>query len=328
MRYMASYQLVIDEKRPKTGSKWMLQDDMSINTAGEHGRLANLSRIAQPSVGAEWGTGYYFKDNMKSPRGLGPPGMLFVLSVDSLWNAAWFLVNQRTLDLGPEVALPNCRLGGDPSHPIRPTNCWGDAPGAEAGELDLLETPFWDSNLRSDEGYRRMYLTTTGSTGFCNPQRNSAYKQYNNGAGGHGTTSYFEDDAVPGPHVYAAVVDAAGVTVYRDPDWPGLTASRAEPTLPLRPKTQPASNGAPCPASASSCVRFNPLCVTVPSNETTYKIVGGPGNSKVVRCPGVASFGMTPQCIASSWWNLFADTGQWEADISGKEGTGREHIDG
>jgi len=249
---------------------------MSINTAGEHGRLANLSSVLQPSFGAQWGTGYYFTGNSpegSAVTGLGPPGMLFVLSADSLWNAAWFLVNQRTLDLGPDVSVPNCRLGADPAKPIRPTNCWGDAPGAEAGELDLLETPFWDPTMRNSAGYRRMYMTTYQSTGFCNPQRNSAYPQYNNGAGGHGTTNFMEDALPPRSHVYAAVVDAAGVTLYRDPDWEGLSAGTAAPSLPLRPKRSPSSVAAPCSADAASCARFSPLCVTRPSNATTYAIV-------------------------------------------------------
>jgi len=320
LHYVATYQLRM--AAGGSGASWVLDRPSSLNTDGA-APLVNLTELQQPSVGAGWGVGYYPRETL----GVGPPGMLFVLSSRSAYNYAWYLLNQATLDRCPSCGSPNCRLPG--SKAFGPSNCWGNPPsGSEAGEIDLLETPFWSCNgfpeLCDRRGYGRSYLTSGNSKGFCNPKLNSKYSQYYQfGMGGHGSTNYFDDGgsgaSAPGPMLYAAVVDAAGVTIYRQPDWPGLTATTASPVLTaLRPRTAPERTAAPCPPSPASCARYSPVCVTVPSNATTYALV--PRNSSRVEvCPGNGSFGMSPSCVASSWWNAFADTGQWAVDPSDKE---------
>ena len=63
---------------------------------------------------AWWSWGYY----PSGVEGVGPPGMLFVLSVERIWNMAWYMLNQVTLDRGPDIWYPldNCSQSND--------NCW------------------------------------------------------------------------------------------------------------------------------------------------------------------------------------------------------------
>lgn len=413
VRYAAAYQLSL-KGGPGGKPAWLLQSGSSINTDGSQGHLANLTTIQNPSMGAQWGVGYYNRDTMA----VGPPGMLFVLSVDKAYNFAWYLVNQvstivvigisagnegnkgwgrgviarharttccsgrrafglfslllqlgawtllpvgklrsmqmnmkrlsplsvpmnsrrrfalccaasssqLTLDRCPDCSKPNCKIPATNGLPA--FNCWGDAPGAEAGEIDLLETPFWSCSgfpeLCNSRGYGRMYMTSGNSKGFCNPKLHSAYCNYTAcGMGGHGTTNFFDvgDTATNngGPYLYAAVVDAVGVTLYRDPNWAGLDPGSAAAMLTsLRPDVAPESVSPPCSPSPSSCARFSPLCVTRPNNATTYAIVPRE-QSRLVPCPGQGSFGMSSACVAASWWNAFADTGQWPVEPSSAE---------
>jgi len=52
--------------------------------------------------------------------------MLLTISFDKFYNSALFLMNQTTLNRGPD-------------NPKKCTNnCWG-----YPGEIDILETPFW-----------------------------------------------------------------------------------------------------------------------------------------------------------------------------------------
>lgn len=309
---------------PSSAFAWVRQNSSSINTDASS-RLANMTSWAQPSMGADWGTGYYPRNVL----GAGPPAFMAVLSLDRAYNFAWYLLNQVALDRCPDCSKPNCRLqGGSEQGGI--ANCWGDPPGAESGELDLLETPFWSCKgfpeLCDDRGYGRMYVTVSNSKGFCNPMLNGNYSEYGPafGMGGHGTTNFFDaGDTASAPaaqgHLYAAVVDAAGVTIYRDPDWPGLTPDKAAPILShLRPASAPESASAPCAPSPSSCARYSPVCVTNPTQDVTYRIVPESA-SRVKRCPGQGSYGMSHACVQNSWWNQFVDTGQYAADISVQE---------
>ena len=79
-------------------------------------------------------------------------------------------------------------------------------------------------------------------------------------AGGMCSNNFFVDDGLP--HLFAAVVDRRGVTVYRDPDWPGLSATAAPPaTLSAVAPGRPASLAAPCLAGSGSCVLNSPACL-------------------------------------------------------------------
>ena len=66
-------------------------------------------------TGAAWWSWGYYPSGIE---GVGPPGMLFVLSVERIWNMAWYMLNQVTLDHGPDEWYPldNCSQSND--------NCW------------------------------------------------------------------------------------------------------------------------------------------------------------------------------------------------------------
>ena len=64
------------------------------------------------------------------------------------------------------------------------------------------------------------------------------------------------------PHVYAAVIDRRGVTVYRDPVWPGLQANSAALILEDAFPETPDHLGAPCHAGTGSCAANTPACLT------------------------------------------------------------------
>ena len=131
-------------------------------------------------------------------------------------------------------------------------NCWGSG---SAGELDFLETSFWDPALYNvttpagrpnpNQNNSRHYVTTYNGAGHCFPVNKGvqveASLQPPFAAGGMCSNNYFVDDGEP--HLWAAVVDRRGVTVYRDPDWPGLTAtsppaSKLTDAAPAKPERQ------------------------------------------------------------------------------------------
>ena len=95
VNYVAAYQWNTSSK------KWTLVTDSSFNTDGSrpafdcakpNGGLSQSQAWMQPQPGgsAAWTWGYY----PAGVRGVGPPGMLFVLSVEKVWNIAWYMLNQ------------------------------------------------------------------------------------------------------------------------------------------------------------------------------------------------------------------------------------------
>ncbi len=75
--------------------------------------------------------------------------MLFVLSVNRIWNMAWYMLNQLTLDRGPDDFL------WYPSEFCSQTNqnCWA---AGNAGEIDFLESA-WTVNSSAADEYRRLF---------------------------------------------------------------------------------------------------------------------------------------------------------------------------
>jgi len=105
----------------------------------------------QPGGAAAWSWGYY----PAGVKGVGPPGMLFVMSVERVWNMAWYMLNQVTLDRGPTIGYPNdkCAYGNN--------NCWA---AGNAGEIDFLES-VWTVNAGTVDNYRRLYATQWNQIG-------------------------------------------------------------------------------------------------------------------------------------------------------------------
>jgi len=262
LNYIAAYQF------NNQTNMWVLDQDSSQNTQGECGSVDLVQNHtswiqAQAGGAAGWEFGYYYPQ----VTGVGPPGMLFVISVQKFKYAAWYILNQATLDRGPANSNPNCN--GD--------NCWADG---SAGEIDFLESPFWDSYIQTHPDlYNRLYATAFNGAGRCFPNQGVPAGC----SGGEQTTSYFWGD--DNPHIYAAVVDSVGVTIYRDVEWEGLTQFTASSQLQTRPSSPPVCNQPPCDtcAEATSCALFMPSCAGCNSGQG---------------CP-------------FNWWNYFENTNQW-----------------
>ena len=219
-----------------------------------------LGKLGQAGGADMWSRGAY----TPGVPGLGPPGMLFVISCQVCSQFAWFMLNQATLDRGPDHNKPQCTMHD---------NCWG---AASAGEIDFLETSFWDPNSYNTSGpdgapnpnlnNSRHYVTSYNGAGRCMPVNNGirgtqpGLNDPPKISGGVCSTSYFVDDGLP--HIYAAVVDRRGATVYRDPEWPGLEATTAAPVLQSAQPKRPRVLTPPCNAGTGSCAINTPACLT------------------------------------------------------------------
>jgi len=262
VNYVAAYQF------NTTSSTWRILPEMSFNVEGECGPtdLVNDQTSwlqTQPGGSAGWEAGVY----VPNVPGVGPPAMLFVLSVEKFLYAAWYILNQSILNRGPASANPAC--GGD--------NCWADG---SAGEIDFLESPFWDTYYQENPSlYSRLFATSFNGAGRCFPNQNKPAGC----SGGDQTTSYFMGDDAP--HIFAAVVDGKGVTIYRDTPWTGLTNSTAASSLPSRPSSPPSCNTPPCDSCSigESCALFMPGCANC---------------TQATGCP-------------MNWWSYFVDTQQY-----------------
>ena len=144
VNYVASYQW------DKANRKWMIVKDSSFNMDGSqsafdctkpNGGLDKSQAWMQPQPGgaAAWTWGYY----PAGVKGIGPPGVMFVLSVERVWNIAWYMLNQGTLDRGPTITYPasGCCHGNN--------NCWA---AGNAGEIDFLEAA-WTVNAGATDNY-------------------------------------------------------------------------------------------------------------------------------------------------------------------------------
>ena len=260
VNYAASYQW--------TGSSWQLMSNSSFNTNGSkpafdtmkpNGGLSPEDAWMQPQPGgsAAWTYGYY----PAGVKGVGPPGMMFVLSVESVWNVAWYMLNQVTLDKGPTIPYPSdlCKEGND--------NCWASG---NAGEIDFLEA-VWTVNAGATDDYRRLYATQWNQVGrsfigdggsTCNADGGWFSDQ-------ECTNNYFlgTKQNEPEPFVFVAVVDKVGTFIYRIPSsqvdqlWPGLSRKTAACTLSNnRPTQMPENKGPPCRDDAPYCALFIPNC--------------------------------------------------------------------
>ncbi len=165
--------------------------------------------------------------NNASTQGLGPPAMMFVLSVvGPASRFAFYAMNQVILNRGAdgEGQCDPATTGG---------NCWQNG----AGEYDFLEAPFWglgqtflstafaacnnpsyyiyDNGLSMD----RLYTTSFNSSGKCNPMGTGGLS-----TGGAGSSAFFQtsgmavDKSKPiaqSTWIYVFVVDASGIQGFR-----------------------------------------------------------------------------------------------------------------
>ncbi len=296
--YIAAYQLDKDAQ----GYLWRRVDESCINPDGET-LYANWQALpSEPHSGVVnscsgaggWNTGY-FPSNV---AGLAPPGFMFVMSYEKFYSAAWFVLNQSILNRGPQLPLCN----GE--------NCWLDS----AGELDLLESPnlFPPEYRETPADYLTQWTTQYNAQGKCFPCNRNPSGSYDEDTGGCGgvqggaTTARFINDGQP--HVFVGVVDARGTTIYRDPEWTGISPHSAAPELrQLAPNIPPLDvSGGPC-EPGKSCMIATPSCVHNITDEMTDITCGD-----TCRIPVCYKGGYVDgNSCTGTWWDLFMDTGQW-----------------
>ena len=193
-----------------------------------------------------------------------------------------------------------------------------------SGEIDFIETAFWDPALYNNSlpdgspnpnrNNSRFFVTSYNGAGRCFPcfsgvTRNGSLQPPRD-SGGMCSNNYFVDDGLP--HMYAAVVDRRGATVYRDPVWSGLAAQTAAAVLSASAPERPDRLRPPCNVGGS-CAINTPSCLT--------PLQSGPGGSRplpkgIPDClAGIAppewNSSIAGHCGAhDNWWELFDDTGQ------------------
>ncbi len=99
------------------------------------------------------------------------------MSVQRFQYATLYLLNQATINRGPASINPLCYVQNHNTddhdagtEDTRRSNCWADG---SAGEIDILEPPFWDEVAKNDSNiYDRLYATGFNSAGRCFPSQN------------------------------------------------------------------------------------------------------------------------------------------------------------
>ena len=141
-------------------SQWVLDQESSVSGNGSiinwketnlfvGGGIMNGSR-------QDWDEKYAPTTNNSGTNGLGPPGMMIVMSAKQFTWSSLYLLNQVTLNRGPGST----------------DNCWGSS----AGELDFLEPPFW-AGIELPADY--LFLTVTANAGRCFPVEKAIPKRFN-----------------------------------------------------------------------------------------------------------------------------------------------------
>lgn len=311
VNYVASYQW------NSTSKTWSMVRDSSFNTDGSRPSIdctrgdGGLKPGAapwmhpQPGGAAAWTWGYY----PAGVKGVGPPGAMFVLSVERVWNVAWYMLNQATLDRGPAVGYPNnqCPYGNN--------NCWA---AGNSGEIDFLESA-WTVNAGSADEYRRLYSTQWNQIGrsFVGDMGSTSHADGGWFSDHQTTNNYFlgTKPNVTDPYIFVAVVDQVGTFIYRIPAsrsdeiWPGLSRKTAACSLGARPTERPPNNGPPCDDGNPFCALFLPNC-------QADKWGGQSAGHQGAANQGCKVNGQQGWC--QNWWRLFDNTGQWLWPENGK----------
>lgn len=279
INYVGSYQYDPSRRR------FVCQQESSFNMDGRHrpydtsqvygglGRAGAWLPGPLPGGAANWKQGYY----PAGRKGVGAPAMLFILSVNKVSNACWYVLNQSDLDRGPGPAMP-----AGPTCKGRTGNTWGCN---NSGEFDFLEPPCAGAKLPA-AAYLKGYSTgmspyNLGQYGRCLFWSQGLYGGHWGGGGWGGSTKYFAMDAEadPGtPRIFVGVVDQMGMRTYQIPGdgktyWPGIGLKSAAMELPVGPTAKVSPS--PCDSKTQLCATFNPFCPVE---------AGGPENYDKFKC--------------------------------------------
>jgi hypothetical protein len=250
-------------------NKWIKQPYSSFNTNGKYPPY-DLSKSQdngwmpgpQPGGAAFWKYGWY-PAGVGDEGSVGPPAMMFILSTQKCWNMAWFIMNQATMDRGPDIGYPNCPGG----------NTWACA---NSGEWDLLESSWSQTGLDEDGSYSNLFATMTNG-GAAGRSLWPSYGKNRTGVGGFQKPCYIKGEKNK-PQIFVAVIDKIGVYIYNLPldksntIWPGINSKTVVDTLPAKPTQNPST--APCKDSNNFCCVFAPIShgtdVTTLKNTSTF----------------------------------------------------------
>lgn len=233
LQYAAAYQWSKDDD---TGfARWWRVDSSSANYDNSAAAQdMNSDRDegflnSYPGGSTRWAKGFTpYGPDVKS---VGAPGMLFVLQTKGGFNIrwTWYILQQWTLNLGANADCLNPQCGVERDDGTK-TNCWDFG----AGELDIIE-------MDGTGAYNcaNTYCTPCPDDGE-HPQVRKCIE-----ADGVKYFKMFDEDHEPSDStLYAAVVDANGLTIYTNPVWYtedeeelGLTETLAKEKLQSKPKS-------------------------------------------------------------------------------------------
>ena len=269
VNYVGSY--LYDQEN----NTWVCQQDSSVNMDGKHPPQDIMKNDQNwlpgplPGGSANWGAGYY----PAGRSGVGAPAFAFIISVEKIFNVAWYMLNQSTLDRGPinkmqENELINSGLTRDEAKEvIKAGNTWEKA---RSGEWDILESTMIGEEDTVNKGYLKLYANTDenrGSYGIClHHGKGTDGKQ----SGGWYTEKYFiSDDYMDNesnPRVFFTIMDANGTTVFQIPTydgapeyWKGIGRKSAAMTIPGKFTDSDPGTGA-CGNPTEFCATFMPSC--------------------------------------------------------------------
>ena len=294
INYVGAYQY-----NTATGT-WDCQMDCSFNMDGRHGAY-DLSKTnggmsfseswlpgPNPGGACNWGAGFY----PAGRTGVGPPAMAFILSVERVFNFAWYILNQAALDRGPQDLMSDCQ-NCMKFHNYSDTQVNGIKQAgntwlcARSGEWDLLESPMFGQvpNINDDKGavkkeytdYRKLYSNNIINAGSNGKASAAGLGSTNSADQSWGSTHYFQADemgdlSAASPRVFFAIIDYNGTTIFQIPTgdgapsyWSGINRKTAVMRLPGKFSVEP-STGPTIDLNKFSAI-FLPGCQAQNGNE-------------------------------------------------------------
>jgi len=342
INYVAAYQY--------NGSHWVMMDDSTAGTigaAGVSGTYANgngWERVKSDFrwAGGDWTTKYApwanGVDGPAGPRGLTPPGALWILSAENFYYGAFYMLSQLTLNLQGK---------GNPTR----TDCW-------VWELDPVEgAGGWNPLGPTPGDLNQLYATSDAQSSGCMPLAYTARQSQANKpsftqpeifrsycsahpsepgcspweqghqtvwSGGSTSTHRFEN-LWQQPYVFAVVIDADGYWTYRwipgsdnGTGWPGVKRHHADRVLQSHPK--PVTNAAglktDVAGDVTEAVILQPslppafACQRASIEVTTWQW-GSDALGSMAEELGENGRGGS-LAGAQNWWAHFAKTGQYQ----------------
>jgi hypothetical protein len=320
VNYVGSYEYDADAR------VWKIHSPSSFNVDGKKPPQDLMSLDGPnwmpgplPGGASNWAQGYY----PAGRGGVGAPAFAFIFSVEKVFNIAWYMLNQATLDRGPQnlavnawasspAELKRC-TGVDASLVPALRNAGNSWAAARSGEYDMLESPMIGGDTPpphpfEDDKYMNLYTNSN-----VNPGSNGMFMQWSGGHDGAQGGNWFspkffradDPNGAGAPRVFFCVMDKNGVTCFQIPThdgalkhWPGISRTSACSTL---PGTFDKSLGVPCTGACDDptkfCAVFMPACNTTdPTQLLDYRCSYLSGNGRDAGFCG-------------SFHNTLADTG-------------------